>query len=136
MSRRSKTARQNTPPPAGAQSEATPGTLPQDAIDAVRVKLRRRAEAGATLGHKEWEGWPVLVQNIWLEELDRIRRWQIALLAKAVVSELAGGHLAEDMVYEDLPDEAQADILQRRAQDDTIARMTPGLAALRKAGSE
>jgi hypothetical protein len=126
MSRTRKTPRQNAPRPAGAQTDATTAVLPQDALEALRVKLRRRAEAGVQLGHKEWESWPTIVQNIWLEELDRIRRWEIAVLAKAVVSELSGGQLAEDMVYEDLPDETQADILQRRAMDASIARMTPG----------
>jgi hypothetical protein len=98
--------------------------LDEAALDALRLLLRRRIEAGVQLGHREWESWGTVVQNIYLQESDRVRRWQMALISKAVVSELTMSHLTEDMVYEDLPDEHQADIMQRRAQDETISRMT------------
>lgn len=123
MSKRKKTPRHNAPAPAGAQTDPDASVPPQDALDALRVKLRRRAEAGVQLGHREWDGWPVTVQNIWLQEVERVHRLRAALNAQAIASALGAGQLVEDMVYEELPDGAQAEMLQQRAQDEMVARM-------------
>lgn len=103
--------------------------LTPETIDALRLEMRRRAEAGVPVGPREWESWGVAVQNIWLQEKARVRELEIALLARIVASDVAmaltgtRSSLADEVVYDELRDDQQAEVLQQRAQDETIARM-------------
>lgn len=82
-------------------------------------------EGGVTLSQDEWHDLEVVGQNIWLEERERVQRIYIAQLAHTIADAIKGGELATDMVFEELPEGVQGNVLKMRAfQAATLARLS------------
>lgn len=111
------------PSPENTPNEGDTGAEARSSIlEAFRNECRRQIEAGVALSLEQWDALlsngpevGALLQNVYLEERQRFRERNIALLSIALADTFGGGVMAASMC-EDLMDE--------KAQDHImIARM-------------
>lgn len=81
----------------------------------LRAYYRRMNEGGVVLSMDEWHDLGVVGQNIWLQERERVQRMHVALLSHTIADAIAGGDLPTDMVWEELPENVQSNVLKMRA---------------------
>lgn len=84
-------------------------------LEQLALEMRRMNEAGVVVDVRTWGRWPVVAQNLWLVERERVERIRMAQEAQFVLDGIQGGSLAEDAVYPELPDDVQNAILSKRA---------------------
>lgn len=100
-------------------------------VTELRNEFARLAEAGVSVPYEIWNSWETVIQNLWLEERQTVEHKRIALLARTLTEDLQGGTLAEDMVWEDLPESARDELMQERVemkryQEDFLRKLTNG----------